>query len=71
MFESDWSYTRIFRVVRNNEKDLAEVKEILSHHFTTLKLIFDNEVSEYSYPFLSNFNAREFAKQCDLVNINI
>jgi hypothetical protein len=50
MFETDWGYTKIFRVIKNNEKELYKVKKVLWKNYSKIKELFTSESGLSSYP---------------------
>jgi hypothetical protein len=53
MFETDWGYTKIFRIIKNNDKELYKVKKVLWKNYQKIKEIFTSESGLSSYPNIS------------------
>ena len=53
MFETDWGYTKIFRVIKDNEKELYKVKKVLWKNYSKIKELFASESGLSNYPGIS------------------
>lgn len=71
MFDSDWGYTKIFRVIKGNDKELNKVKKVLWKYFPKLKELFTLESGMSSYPCISWNDFTAFCNFCQLVDKNL
>ena len=53
MFESDMSYSKLHRIMKNNEDEMTEVKDTLFSYYKQLKNIFLLYASISTYPVIS------------------
>ncbi len=42
MFECDMQYSKIHRIIKNNEAELNAIKEVIWSHYRNLKTIYMN-----------------------------
>jgi len=66
MFELDFSYTKINRVVKNNEEELMKIKGILADNYARIKNIYLNSIINSDYPVLS---LNDFTILCQKIKI--
>ena len=71
MFEVDWVYTKIFRFIKGNEKELNLVKKVLWRNYSKIKELFTSESGLSSYPSISWNDFTAFCYYCQLVDKNL
>ena len=73
MFEVDWGYTKIFRFIKGNEKELNLVKKVLWRNYPQIKELFTSESGLSSYPSISwnDFTAFWYFWQLVDKNLNL
>lgn len=53
MFDIDWGYTKVFRIIKSDEKELNRVRKILWKYYPKIKELFTFESGMSSYPTIS------------------
>ena len=68
MFDLDFSYSKITRIIKNNEYELEKVKEVLWKHYSKIKNIYLTCVLNSEYPIISWNDFTLICNKCRLVD---
>lgn len=68
MFECDMKYSKIHRVLKNNEEDIAQVKEELWKNYKVLKNVYYLYASISTYPVISWNDFTTFCYKVSILN---
>ena len=71
MFDIDWGYTKVFRIIKSDEKELNRVRKILWKYYPKIKELFTFESGMSSYPTISWNDFTAFWNHCQLVDKNL
>eukprot|EP00347_Sterkiella_histriomuscorum_P011119 403373687 len=71
IFELDFSYSKIARIIKNNEEELQNVKELFWSNYIRLRNIYLTLILNSEYPIITWNDFTIFCNKCKVVDKNI